>query len=130
MIKVKKNLQLLFVRSVASATGLDVEDGAPVKLAWTGPDEPEAQAVDATAARAFPVWYGTDLPDSEFLGRVPVIMDNGFHFFTDQYSGTPAVGDPITAKSGKWVTQTSSEPIVGYCVMAPTSGEIGIWFLG
>ena len=127
----QKSITLLNIQSVKSNTGLNVTKGAPVFVDW---DSGVALASAVTAAsKAHPVWYGTDKADSQFVGKIPVIVDGGYPFFTDQYNtgSTFALGDPITAKSGKWDLAGSGDPVVGYVVKTPgTDSVLGFFYHG
>ena len=89
-------------------------------------------AADGTAVEAkhggYAIWNednGADntwSPDVAATGKVTVLL-GGYRAKTDQYAGTPAVGDALTLNtSGKLAAATvGTDNIVGYCIEAAAS---------
>ena len=134
MIVIKRPVQTLFMMSCNAASGLSVLAGDPVTIndAIDGSTY-TAGAVGSSAAYAFPVFYGTDAPDSKEIGRIPVIIDGCFRFLTDRYNtgASFTLGCKITAKNGVWDVAAGGDPVVGTCYKLPGADlQLGIWFLG
>ena len=128
MIELKRPLVQLYIRSLTQNTGLTVLAGAPVSKTW----DDVAEAVGATALKAFPCFKGTAEADCTETGCIPVIVDTGFEFATDQHDLIGAtLGDNISAKNGVWVVTTPGEVICGYLTKVPGVDNLAyIYYVG
>jgi hypothetical protein len=86
----------------------------------------DGTAAEGGAHAAYAIWNestaaNTWSPDVTATGNVTCLL-GGYRCKTDQYTGTPAVGDQLCINTSgvlKAATADGTESVVGYCLAAP-----------